>query len=398
MHFIGHDGMSLIVKMKPVPGQSGYCGNFNKKMDDDAKGGKATGKDLVGIPTSTSFFKMRATTSVTKTGSSHTRRRRRTSSNTGGTNYQLVHNGHCNGGWKPPNYVLSSLQACRDKCAVRPGIGYFAFNGKDCACYLSVYRCPRDNKHRDFNAYRILSGSRLSLLGSAKEENQVEEDTFGNALNTEDESEKSEEESGANLVDFLSDKVARDVLQEEVISGDKVAVFGSKTPENKFRPEKLADMHKQRVIENCSPHLLKSALTKCNGIPEKEIEDDCKFDICVTGHVSSWIDSVAAEILEVKEGKGIIVPDGYGRCLDHDGKVFSELKTHTDSNADACVETLAKAIGTDGVRGAELSPDKECLIVGDPGTFTKSSSSSGDGQGIVSRTSATQGWICWKLI
>ena len=45
---------------------------------------------------------------------------------------------------------------CRNECADRPDVGFFAYNGDNCACYLSDSGCPDDNRHNDHKAYRIL--------------------------------------------------------------------------------------------------------------------------------------------------------------------------------------------------------------------------------------------------
>ena len=47
---------------------------------------------------------------------------------------------------------------CRDECANRQNIGYFAYNGNNCACYFTSGGCKDDNSHNDHDAYRIKKG------------------------------------------------------------------------------------------------------------------------------------------------------------------------------------------------------------------------------------------------
>ena len=70
-----------------------------------------------------------------------------------------MHQGNCASGWdNGPNTQQASIIDCRNECADRPKIGYFAYRtGNNCACYFTSGGCPDDNKHDDHNAYRILN-------------------------------------------------------------------------------------------------------------------------------------------------------------------------------------------------------------------------------------------------
>ena len=69
--------------------------------------------------------------------------------------YKYVHQGHCAGGWVGPNSNQETPLDCRNECAARSGVEYFAYsNSKTCACYT---KCPDDNNHNDHNAYRIIA-------------------------------------------------------------------------------------------------------------------------------------------------------------------------------------------------------------------------------------------------
>ena len=71
--------------------------------------------------------------------------------------YEFLHKGHCAKGWNGPNTNQASLVDCRNECAKRSNIGYFAYRtGNNCACYLAADGCPNDQKYMDHNAYRIL--------------------------------------------------------------------------------------------------------------------------------------------------------------------------------------------------------------------------------------------------
>ena len=72
--------------------------------------------------------------------------------------YEFVHDGHCNGGWDGSNTNQNTVTDCRNECAKRPDVGFFAYSSSDiCACYFKKDGCPDDNLHGDHNAYRIIS-------------------------------------------------------------------------------------------------------------------------------------------------------------------------------------------------------------------------------------------------
>ena len=73
--------------------------------------------------------------------------------------YEFVHDGHCAAGWHTGgNTVQKTLLDCRNKCANRPNVGFFAYKlGDDCSCYLSKDNCPDDDLFGDYNAYRIVN-------------------------------------------------------------------------------------------------------------------------------------------------------------------------------------------------------------------------------------------------
>lgn len=183
-------------------------------------------------------------------------------------------------------------------------------------------------------------------------------------------------------------------------------------PETEEAFEELSDAQKQEllVLQACPAELLKAASETCDHIPEKDLRFDCKYDVCVTGDPNVALDSVAMEVLEIKEAKGTVVFEGDGRCLDYADRLFTTFKTHAgQSTAEKCQEILRSLATTKGVRGAELGPSKECLIAVDHNIDPKadldvgwevSNEPTGDGEGIVSSTSLTgiEGWRCWKLI
>jgi len=69
--------------------------------------------------------------------------------------YEFVHQGHCASGWDGgPNHQYSTILECRNNCASRSGMLYFAYrDGNNCACYSS---CADDGNHDDYNAYKII--------------------------------------------------------------------------------------------------------------------------------------------------------------------------------------------------------------------------------------------------
>ena len=71
--------------------------------------------------------------------------------------YEFVHDGHCNGEWNGPNTVQETVLNCRNDCAKRPDIGYFAYStSATCACYFLRGGCSDDDQHGDHDAFRIL--------------------------------------------------------------------------------------------------------------------------------------------------------------------------------------------------------------------------------------------------
>ena len=74
-----------------------------------------------------------------------------------GIPYEFVHNGHCNGEWNGPNTIQATVLDCRNECANRPDIGYFAYSSSaTCACYFLRGSCLDDDQHVDHDAFRIL--------------------------------------------------------------------------------------------------------------------------------------------------------------------------------------------------------------------------------------------------
>jgi len=83
------------------------------------------------------------------------------------TCYAFIHDGHCNGGWVNPSTNQNSLENCKDECANRGvTVGYFAYNGEDCACYTESAGCPDDDKHPSYNAYEILRSTSHSTTST----------------------------------------------------------------------------------------------------------------------------------------------------------------------------------------------------------------------------------------
>ena len=84
--------------------------------------------------------------------------------------YTLVHQGHCaeTQNMVGLNTPQGSIIDCRNECAGRPNVEYFAYskeNREDCACYI---QCPDDNTQNTYNAYRIITPgtSHKQILGS----------------------------------------------------------------------------------------------------------------------------------------------------------------------------------------------------------------------------------------
>ena len=72
--------------------------------------------------------------------------------------YEFVHDGHCNGGWGGSNTIQETALDCRNECAKKPDIGYFAYSvSATCACYFLTGGCPDDDQHGDHDAFRILN-------------------------------------------------------------------------------------------------------------------------------------------------------------------------------------------------------------------------------------------------
>ena len=71
--------------------------------------------------------------------------------------YEFVHDGHCAGGWTGRNTAQGGILDCRNECASRSDVGFFAYNGDICACYLLKDDCPDDDRYADYDAYRIIN-------------------------------------------------------------------------------------------------------------------------------------------------------------------------------------------------------------------------------------------------
>ena len=71
--------------------------------------------------------------------------------------YEFVHDGHCNGGWNAPSTIQNTVPDCRNECANRLDVGFFALSTSgNCACYFLKDGCPDDDQYDDHTAYRIL--------------------------------------------------------------------------------------------------------------------------------------------------------------------------------------------------------------------------------------------------
>ena len=72
--------------------------------------------------------------------------------------FEYLHQGHCGGGsWVGPNTNKESIYGCRDECAGRIDVGYFAYKtGSICACYTKNGGCNYDGHHMDHTSYEIL--------------------------------------------------------------------------------------------------------------------------------------------------------------------------------------------------------------------------------------------------
>ena len=78
--------------------------------------------------------------------------------------YEFVHDGHCASGWNEPNTVQESILDCRNECAGRPDVGFFAYKlGANCACYFLKDGCPDDDQHGDHDAYLIVNKGGILL-------------------------------------------------------------------------------------------------------------------------------------------------------------------------------------------------------------------------------------------
>ena len=71
--------------------------------------------------------------------------------------YEFVHDGHCKYGFVGPKTAQGSILDCRNECASRSDVGFFAYNGYNCACYWLKDGCPDDNQYADYDAYRIVN-------------------------------------------------------------------------------------------------------------------------------------------------------------------------------------------------------------------------------------------------
>ena len=79
--------------------------------------------------------------------------------------YEFVHDGHCAGGWAGRNTVQGSILDCRNECANRPDIGFFADRvGASCACYYLKDNCPDDNKYGDHDVKDVCIRRKLLLV------------------------------------------------------------------------------------------------------------------------------------------------------------------------------------------------------------------------------------------
>lgn len=184
----------------------------------------------------------------------------------------------------------------------------------------------------------------------------------------------------------------------------------------------------QRTLDDCSPALLKRASEVCDLIPEQAFRVDCKLDVCISGALEFAQDSVDLEILEVQSAHGIVDFEGFGHCLDSQGRSFTEFKTNGTHTGQQCRDVLQSLVRTSGVRGAELSPSRECIILTDPdieidivnrwlglGWIQSAKKSAfnttgfdwkkqqaveqdASGVGIVGSTTGKGPWKCWKLI
>lgn len=203
---------------------------------------------------------------------------------------------------------------------------------------------------------------------------------------------------------------------EEGNQFEATVLRSSPSPTNQSSEEYVPSGAKEKIWENCSVALLEVASKTCNHIPEEEIRFDCKFDVCATGNPNAAQDSVAMEILEVKEAHGLVHFAGDGRCLDSNGHLYIEIKINGTSTDQQCQKILQRLANTSSVRGAEITTSQECLIAVDPDIdpdmvhrwfnfgwrLQQHSNKSAVGAGIVSNTTGTVAGIekagsCWKL-
>ena len=78
--------------------------------------------------------------------------------------YEFLRQGHCAAGWDELSTNQATIFKCRNECASRANIGYFAYRtGNDCACYFEQNQCPDDNLADDYNAYRIVKQGSLRM-------------------------------------------------------------------------------------------------------------------------------------------------------------------------------------------------------------------------------------------
>lgn len=202
----------------------------------------------------------------------------------------------------------------------------------------------------------------------------------------------------------MLDKVKDPIVKTSLIEEEE----GEAPAESMMQEDSQNSKHK-----DCPKKLMKKATEACKHIPEKGLQMDCIFDICMTEDVELANDAVLFEVMKMKEAQGVVEFQGKGRCVDVKGKGYSSIKASGIEDRQKCLELMSQVKDTkllSKLRGAQFTEgsDGGCFFLVEAGTDSKKfmadvpglwgEESSKPGKGIISSTDSEEGSYCWQFI
>lgn len=162
-----------------------------------------------------------------------------------------------------------------------------------------------------------------------------------------------------------------------------------------------------RRLRECPQELKEQAEHECSRLSDARIRQDCVFDACMSGDLSTVEGAFAADILsEAVNARGVPTFLGHGECLDAGARRYRAFGTHLRTDA-ACMALLRQLARTNGVRGAQLRRNAACQVLVEAGVDPTGqliesgwgeAQGEGDlGRGLIGNTTGDAAWNCWQL-